>query len=193
MILIDIGSCLGEFIDHFLDQNAGATVYAFEPLEVNFNFLKDKYKGNNNVHVYKEAISNSTGIANFFIKENQHKLGNDGCSLESSKSNVNSYNYVSVKTIKLSTFIKEKKINKIDVLKIDVEGSEYDIFSDIEPFYEIIDKILYEDHSRKVPTIIKSKEIFEKTIKDKGILKKFFTEVKEGVYINLSTGEKIII
>jgi predicted LPLAT superfamily acyltransferase len=74
---------------------------------------------------------------------------------EPSKIN-NSSEYIYAKTIRLSTYIKNHDLEKIDVLKIDAEGSEFKIIQDLIET-KVIDKIkiiLYEDHARKIKSNI---------------------------------------
>ena len=162
MIIIDIGACVGTFIDSCLDKYGERVeaIYAFEPLRANYDFLIDKYRDDDRIGIINQAIGGFDGGAKFYKKNNKDGsdgdfVGNSGSSLKQSKTNVSdSYNKVSV--TQLSTFLFNNPIDFIDIIKIDAEGAEYDILKDI-----LVRKILmrvglvyFEDHCRKVPASI---------------------------------------
>jgi len=55
-------------------------------------------------------------------------------------------NDVFVKQIKLTSFLEEKKIDHIDVLKIDTEGYELEVLKGLGDKIQIIDTIYFEHH-----------------------------------------------
>jgi len=186
MIIIDVGACVGEFTDFCLTEYPVEMIYLFEPLSANYNFLANKYRTNKKVKIYKTAMSDFDGKANFYKKRYPQKTGeilfdfpgNAGSSLRRDKGSTSKKHFEVVQVIKLSTFLTMEKIKSIDILKIDVEGSEYAIMNDMidNLLYQIIDKIYYEDHARKVAGIKKDKAEFVKKAKELGILGKFYLQ-----------------
>ena len=64
----------------------------------------------------------------------------------------NNINSFAVKAIKFSSFIKENKIKNIDFIKLDCEGSEYDIlYSMSNTEFKIIKSLCIETHNGKNP------------------------------------------
>jgi len=193
MIIIDIGACVGEYTDYCLTNYQVDKIYLFEPLTCNYNFLIGKYKDNNKVVIYQKAVSDFDGKARFYKKGYIQKTGetlydfagNVGSSLKIDKSNVSKQVFEEVQVIKLGPFINQNQITHIDILKIDTEGSEYDIISDIveTKLYAIIDKICYEDHARKVASIHEKKFKVVNKVRDMGILDKFYLQSKLLKYI----------
>ena len=112
--------------------------------------------------------------------------GNAGCSLKRNKSNVSGTHDI-VKTRKLSSIIKEEDLHTIHIVKIDTEGSEYDILQDIfeNNLYNKIDKIYFEDHESKVKSLQKKKEIILSLINKLNIKDKFYTQKDHLEYIPL--------
>jgi len=186
MIIVDVGACVGEFTDDCLQKYSIDAIYLFEPLLANFNSLVKKYQGNDKVHLHHAAISNFDGEAQFYKKGYKQKNGeilydfpgNVGSSLKKDKSNVSKTVFEKVNVFKLSTFLKKENIIHIDILKLDTEGSEYDIIEDIldNKLYEVIDKIYYEDHARKVAGIREKKMKMINKVRDLGILGKFYLQ-----------------
>ena len=68
--------------------------------------------------------------------------------------NVDRKKKVEIKTIRLSDFCKKEKIKKIDFLKVDCEGAEFEIFHKDEAFLNIVKKIIMECHP------VKGKSVF---------------------------------
>ena len=196
MIIFDLGTCVGSFVDFCLERYEIEVLYGFEPLNANYEFLAKKYRTNSKIVISRLAVSNFDGTAPFYKKwrKKGDKLlfdfaGNDGSSLKRLKGNVDKSKFDEVKTVKLSTFIKRQKIAHIDILKIDVEGSEYDIINDIldNNLHLNIDKIYYEDHTRKVPSIRKSKKATWSRLKKMGVVDKFYLQSGNNKYVPLKT------
>jgi FkbM family methyltransferase len=135
-IIIDIGAHIGAFT--CLAASKGANVYSFEPVEDNYILLEENLKQNSLVsHTVKKAIFSYTGDLHLNInKENSggHSIFETGSKNQE----------ISVQTTTLSDFMKQEKIEHIDLLKIDCEGSEYEILPTLP--LEKIDKIMMEFH-----------------------------------------------
>ena len=153
-VFVDVGSCIGDLALFSAQNNNIKAVYSFEPFEETFEKavkninlnpeLKEKIKiynyglGNESkeleVTIYKDdPIANST---NEFFKEKINKVSND---------------IVKVKIRKSSDVLKEiikENPNSPIILKMDIEGSEFDCFDDIEKnnLFEKIDMIIVEWH-----------------------------------------------
>lgn len=153
-VFVDVGSCIGDSALFSAQNNNIKAVYSFEPFEETFEKavkninlnpeLKEKIKiynyglGNESkeleVTIYKDdPIANST---NEFFKEKINKVSND---------------IVKVKIRKSSDVLKEiikENPNSPIILKMDIEGSEFDCFDDIEKnnLFEKINMIIVEWH-----------------------------------------------
>lgn len=183
MIIFDIGTCVGAFTDRCFIQYDVEKIYAFEPLRVNFEFLKGKYDGNPTVNLVNAAVSNYNGASTFYKKSyGQGRgcdwVGNAGSSLIKEKNNVEKEICETVDVISLSSFIKGKGIEKIDILKVDAEGSEYDIFDDLiaNDMFEMVDLIYYEDHSRKIKGLEERRSKFIDKAFEMGVQEKIWLQ-----------------
>lgn len=132
---VDIGSCIGEYTIYFAKKYPLSKVYSIEPNDNNLKLLKKNIKINkidNRVKVIENAISN--------IKDQNYHT-----KLDSQKSEVIIQSGNSEKkTITLSSLISEEKLNKIDFLKIDIEGSNYKVAQCIADNVSKIDGLQYE-------------------------------------------------
>jgi FkbM family methyltransferase len=124
-ICIDLGSWIGPITLYL--ANICKYIHAIEPDVVAINYLKKNISVNNfsNIEVYNCAISNYEG---FITLGNDTSLGN---SITRRNQSLNAFD---VNCYTLSTFCKNNKIDNVDFIKIDIEGSEELIFDDIEFF-----------------------------------------------------------
>lgn len=148
-LVVDLGAGNGEEIEACVEKNV--RIISFEPNPVLFNALVKKYKKYTNVVLRKEAAWISNGSVNLYIK-NDAKEKNGGATLIKYKTNINKKNYISVKSIDIASFICSLG-RTIDVLKIDVEGAEYELLDRLfnTKSVKLIKHIYFEDHTRKIP------------------------------------------
>ena len=87
-------------------------------------------------------------------------------------------NKISIKVIKLDNFLIENKINKINLLKIDTEGHEYQVLKGLKDKINIIDLILFEHHFDDM--IIKNYKLsnIHDLLVENGFIKKFKIKMK---------------
>ncbi len=135
--ILDIGTNKGQSIDFFLNINPKATLYGFEPNTTLFAQLVNKYKMYSNVKLNNLGVSSKKGTLVFnqnvmdetstfeklnqdseYLKKKARVLG-----VSTDTIIVSSYE-VQVTTI--NSFLEEYRDIFIDVIKIDVEGHEYD-------------------------------------------------------------------
>lgn len=99
-------------------------VYAFEPFPENINYLRKHVDLNNidNVNIFEYAVSDKTGKTLFTNCENN--AANSICK----SSPMYQYDkFIEVLTIKLDDLILKREIYPPQLIKIDVEGAEYDV------------------------------------------------------------------
>lgn len=104
--IFDIGANTGIYALVGKTINPKAKVYAFEPHPFFFRSLQKNIEINNyDINIYRKAISNIDGKISIGDYKGEENL-------------------IIVDAIQLDTFIQENKIEKIDLLKIDVETHE---------------------------------------------------------------------
>lgn len=136
-VIVDIGANVGNFSYYMYDQ--AKEIYAIEAAQENFTILNNFVIENKltKIKPFHLAISDSNG--------EQDLYKNRGCGGYSLMIGAFSER---VKTKTLASFIKENNIEKIDILKIDVESAETPIFES-KDFAEVADRIQFiigEDH-----------------------------------------------
>ena len=98
------------------------------------------------------------------------------------------FKHVKVKTIKLENVFKNKKFNKVDLLKIDTEGHELEVLKGLNKKIKKIKYILIEFHNDKIYLRYDPKKIHNYLLKNNFTLKakfKFpFTTWEDRIYLN---------
>lgn len=124
MKVVDIGANIGYFtllFSKWVGQNG--KVYSFEPELSNFDLLKKNINANNfsNIIFHKKAISNYDGDVSLYLSEKNigdHRLFN----FQALNDNY-SRKSIKVECSKLDSIISEK--DKIDLIKMDIQGAEF--------------------------------------------------------------------
>jgi len=119
MYVFDIGTNIGETLLNFSKLNLSGKNYGFEPVPFLFEKAKKNIALNNfkNVYLNNVAMADKAGVLYFESPSNR----NFGSINMSSASTINSNE---VRAISFDEFIEYEKIEKIDFIKIDVEGFE---------------------------------------------------------------------
>lgn len=162
-IFFDIGAHAGETISSFGKNLNLKVIYSFEASPISFQIL------NNNLKKIQSTIPNSQiNIENFavgslskkikikhFIESSSSTIKKINTSskyfkkkkkLISSLNNPNYFKEIDVNQISLDEYIIQKNIKRIDFLKIDTEGSEYDVIMGVTKNLKNIKLILFEHH-----------------------------------------------
>tara|TARA_Y100000389_G_scaffold3743_1_gene3569 strand:- start:3186 stop:3920 length:735 start_codon:yes stop_codon:yes gene_type:complete len=163
-VLLDVGAHKGETISNFLKNFKIKNIYSFEAskntyqtLEYNIDKIKNIYK-ETNIEIFNFGIGNSVESKIFYelpdSNSSTFNLIDQKSSYFKRKNRILSFffkkkfnikeNYVS--QIKLSQFIKNKELIKIDILKIDTEGYELDVLKGLEEKIKIVNFIYFEHH-----------------------------------------------
>ena len=133
--LIDVGAHKGEFLSHVIKINSIKKFYAFEPQISVFKILKKNFSNNNKVKLiniglsekpsnkifYINKLSTTSTMSKFNKKSKYLKFKN--MLTRSKKNYIDKY---LVKTSSIDMFFKKIKFKNC-LLKIDVEGFEYNV------------------------------------------------------------------
>lgn len=142
-VIYDCGSNIGFSILYFKWLYPNATIHAFEPQPIAFEFLQKNVKNNQleNVLLHNIALSDKEGTIEFFQPN-----GTVSLMASTLKERFNS-DTVLVRCEPLSKYITD---SVIDVLKIDVEGAEKDIISDLDNSRKMncFERIIIEYHHK---------------------------------------------
>jgi len=134
-IIFDVGANRGQTIERFLKIFPNCIIHAFEPIKEEYLGIKKKYEDNKNVHINNLALGDKeedkqfnvmirSGNSSFYdLNENTEWLKTRK---KQSQTDVKDFkkSIANVKVTTLDKYCEEKKIDFIDLLKIDVQGYE---------------------------------------------------------------------
>ena len=156
----------------------GSTVFAFDPTPKSIQWLKlqdvpESFKS------FPIGLANYTGEADFYLPENESHISASMFSKQS-----NSITRVEVKTLK--DIMNELGHTYIDLLKMDIEGAEYDVIDDIIKSDIKIHQILIEFHHRFHPQGITKTRNSIKRLKEAGFVLFYVSPIgEEFSFVNL--------
>lgn len=144
--VFDIGANNGLFSLYLL-KNGCKKVYAFEPNDITEKNIKSILKDYDNYELIKKAVYTHDNGLTFYTSESNTTIGSI------SKDHVLGQGFAvetHVPSISLKSFIEKTGIKKIDLIKMDIEGAEYDVIDNLEDeIFNITDSFLIEYHSNK--------------------------------------------
>jgi len=141
-IVVDIGAHIGAFTVYAAKKAIHGKIYAYEAYKENYGLLIENIKLNKlkNVVPFSVAVLDKSGIHEFFIGEKN---------IAGSSLYENTWGKKSVKvdTLSFKDIFAKNKLKKVNFLKMDVEGAEYNIILNSPPkLLKKIDKIALEFH-----------------------------------------------
>ncbi|QDT64268.1 FkbM family methyltransferase [Calycomorphotria hydatis] len=122
-VCLDVGCHEGALLDNMQDAFPMGTFYGFEPLPHLFEYLQNKYAADNSVTIQNVALSDKNGEATFnhvvsnpgysgLIKRRYDRPTEEDCE-------------ITVKTVRMDDQFADQRV---DVIKVDVEGAELQVF-----------------------------------------------------------------
>lgn len=138
-------------------------VYSFDPTPKSINWVK-KQQLPTGLRFFEYGLDSKTSYVDFNLPKNKDYIS--GSIAKHLNVDINDKILVQVKC--LSDITKELEHNHIDVLKIDIEGSEYEVIDSILSSQIEIKQILVELHERFFPDGKSKTTEFLKKMKDYG-------------------------
>jgi FkbM family methyltransferase len=142
--IIDCGANTGLVTVFYKSKYPKSKIIAIEPERSNFEMLVKNTASFNNVHCLKNAVWGNEG----FIEISDPGFGNWGFITNETKNE----SETSVKTVTIKGIMQKFELQNIDVLKIDIEGAEKEVFESADKEWLSKTKvILIELHDRLKP------------------------------------------
>jgi len=116
--VLDVGANVGTFTLLCNKLFKPKNIYSFEPIPLTYKCLMQNCHYLKNTKILNLALSNKKGSTKMSFKSDESFLSS------LSEINEDSNSLVQIQTDTLNNFVKEYEINKIDLLKIDVESFE---------------------------------------------------------------------
>ena len=114
-------------LDLALINNIGVTVFAFDPTPLAVDWVTDNVR-NDKFKFYPYGIASEDGEIIFSQRESS---GSGAVMFSAVKEPVPGRKNISCQVFRLQTLMKQLEHDKIDLLKLDIEGMEYEVITDI--------------------------------------------------------------
>lgn len=113
-VVVDLGGFKGDW-SALISEKYSCNIHIFEPVREFYSGIKERFNKNPKIHVYNFAASTKNGIAPIFV---------NGVASSLLVSNQHSQKVVLVDLIH---FLESTGVSTVDLIKINIEGSEFEI------------------------------------------------------------------
>jgi FkbM family methyltransferase len=169
-VAIDCGANVGDISQ--LMASRGALVHSFEPDPLAFGVLSKRFAGVGNVTCHNVAVSNRAGRMRLYLRK---EYATDplfftiGSTLDANKTDVDRESFVEVDVVRLADFI--AAIPRVRLLKLDIEGAEIDVLSDLlaTGLLSRIDLTVVETHETWIPDLGPRLKVLQQQIAAQGL------------------------
>lgn len=144
-VIVDAGANIGLTSVYFANRYPDATVLAIEPEPSNFELLRKNAARYPNIVPLKAALWNKTTRLSLF----DAGTGNWGFQTRQSEESASSS--AAVEAITIASLMQTYSFDRIDLLKIDIEGAEKEVFEDCSDWIDAVDVLMVELHDRFKP------------------------------------------
>lgn len=133
-LVFDIGGYLGDWAKEIYNKYK-CYIHVFEPVDIFFKEIEKKFKDTNKINIFNYGLHNDTCIKKMNINKDSSSFyikGSTDGRLEDIKK-----------------YIEKNNIKKIDLMKINIEGGEYDLLEYIikENIQEKVDNFQIQFHA----------------------------------------------
>ncbi|MCF6129914.1 FkbM family methyltransferase [Flavobacterium sp. AS60] len=117
-VVFDVGGYKGEFAADMVEKY-NPTIYVFEPIKDFFEIIKGKFSDNKKVKAFNYGLSGKDEEMNISLSDN------------SSSVFLETENFETIQLKSIVNFIKSNNITQIDLIKINIEGGEYELLESL--------------------------------------------------------------
>ena len=130
--------------DEDIINSFNAYVYAFDPTPKSVNYIKKSALTEDaRFHFYPFGISHSDGKQEFYMPKNKSYV-----SCSAYRQNAVCEEFIYADMLSFDSIINNISIDYVDLLKMDIEGSEFEVIGDVVSSDTIVDQICIELHDR---------------------------------------------
>lgn len=170
-VVFDVGANTGVYSLIAKSLNPESKVYAFEPI----NRVYTKLRENNELNGYdivcvEKAASNKDGTATVYDPQTEHVIAvTVGRNMQPPEVKVTP---ITIETTRLDTFIKEQKINRLDLIKLDVETHEPEVLEGMGEYLDlykptILIEVLDDETGEKIEKVVRNRGYLYFNINDR--------------------------
>jgi len=137
IVVFDIGAYVGNISLKYASLFPDATIFSFEPFNESFAQLKEKAaKGDYDIRPFKLALADKSYKTklhvNTYTPTNSLLPSHEAAASHWGENLLETRRYEEISVTTVSEFCNREKIDYIDILKLDTQGTEYDVLKGAE-------------------------------------------------------------
>jgi FkbM family methyltransferase len=141
--VVDIGGNIGSFALYAAATGKNASVFTYEPEKENFTTLAENIRANHlegRIHAFPSGVGGVAGKRKLYLSESPYHTLYE---------NAEGQKFIEISCVTLKDVFEMNKLERIDLLKLDCEGAEFEILLNApESCLQRIQEIRMEYHSR---------------------------------------------
>ena len=146
-LVIDIGANIGD-VTYFLYNKFMPSIHCYEPNISCYKYMGKRFKNYNKIKLFNFAVSNFDGKSKLYFHTNAKSINDpqyiQGATLRPEKDDIDLKKGIEIECVNIKNIL--DSCDKIDLIKIDVEGSEYSIMPEIIKNRNKIKMVICETH-----------------------------------------------
>jgi FkbM family methyltransferase len=128
-VVFDVGGYLGTFAESIYTRY-GSNIYLFEPVDEFYHACNFKFNHLSKIRNYKFGLSSNNTISNIYISDDA-----------SSITYIDDANIESIELRDIIEVIRELNIDSVDLIKINIEGEEYNLLEKLVSDVDLLKKV----------------------------------------------------
>jgi FkbM family methyltransferase len=142
-VIVDAGANIGLAAVYFANKFPGSAIFALEPEETNFRLLQQNTSPYPQIRPLHVALWNENKPINLFDPHGGH------CGFRTTESEPETGRQVGmVQAVTLDALMKDNKMDNVDLLKVDIEGAEIEVFKSSSNWINKVKVIMAELHEQ---------------------------------------------
>lgn len=121
-IVFDLGGFKGEWSAQMIKLNPKINIYVFEVVKRYISYLNTRFKDDKNIKIFPFGLGNSDKVIQFAVSDVATGIYTSNKSNEETEEG---------EIREIYSFISENKIKKIDLIKMNIEGGEYELLESL--------------------------------------------------------------
>jgi FkbM family methyltransferase len=153
--IIDCGANIGLVSLAYINAYPKANIHAIEPASDNFELLRKNLGGNDGIRIIRAAVSNQSGTGQLVLSKrspSSHSMSEAAIRHQGKRERID--------LITLKDYLDRNNIEKVDLLKLDIEGAEMDAIEGLGKRIRDVRVIVGEVH----PKIVDENEVKKKLV-----------------------------
>lgn len=132
-VVFDLGGYKGEW-SSAIHKKYNSHLYIFEPSKMFYEELIQRFQGNNKINVFNFGLSSKDHEISLFQDDNSSSTFEKKCANDNLPTEL-------IKLKNFWTFVEKLNIQKIDLIKINIEGGEYELLEYMTTKTELMRRI----------------------------------------------------